>query len=161
MRGETGLSCTISQSKSRQPGAVTSARRTAVPTASGVNPSSCAPSGSACAHGGGDRGGIRFDRQAVHGGIDVVERTVGLEEEVAGEAEFGDPAVALFEVDDDQLASGHLVFAVHETQLKRARAGSVARGEARVEPGEQVGAHLLLPDFVEDLVPRPRVHEAS
>ena len=47
IRGETGRSCTISQSKSRHPGAVTSARRTAVATASGVNPSSCAPSGRA------------------------------------------------------------------------------------------------------------------
>ena len=52
--------------------------------------------------------GSPFDR-----GVDVVERGVGLEEEVAREVEVRDAAVALLEVDDDELSAGHLVFAVH------------------------------------------------
>ena len=76
----------------------------------------------------GDGCGIRLDRQSIDGAIDVVESAVGLEEEVAGEAELRDPAVALLEVDDDQLASGHLEFAVHASRLgRRVRAAPALR----------------------------------
>ena len=64
----------------------------------------------------GDGGRIRLGREPVDGGVDVVERRVGLEEEIACEMESADAAVDHLEVDDDELSAGDLVFAVHGCQ---------------------------------------------
>jgi hypothetical protein len=84
--------------------------------------------GERCAHGGGDGGDVRLDRESVHGGVDVGERVVRLEEEVAREVEVCDPAVALLEVDDHELPTGHLVFAVHAFSLLGG-CGAAGRGQ--------------------------------
>ena len=68
-------------------------------------------------HRRGDGRDIRLDGKARHGGVDRVERRVGLEEEVAREVEVGDAAVLDLEVDDDELAARNLVFAVHASSL--------------------------------------------
>ena len=70
-------------------------------------------------HGGGERAGVGLGEEPVDGGVDRAERLVGLEEEVAGQPEAADPAVHDIQVDDDQLAAGHLEFAVHAPSLVR------------------------------------------
>jgi hypothetical protein len=61
----------------------------------------------------GDGRGIRIRRQADEGCVDVVERAVGLEEEVACDSDVGKPSVDHLEVDDDELAARNFELAVH------------------------------------------------
>lgn len=117
MAGETAFSCTTSHSKSRQPGAVTSARRTAVPTDSGVNPA-VRTLGQGPADGGRDARGIRLHGKPGDGRVDVGEGVVGLEEEVAREVEVGDAPVLDLEVDHHELAARNLVFPVHDSSVR-------------------------------------------
>src|SRR5690606_23049740 len=63
--------------------------------------------------GGGEGLRVRGDGQPGEGRVDEREGVVGLEEEVAGEAHVGEPAVAHLQVDDDELAAGDLELSVH------------------------------------------------
>jgi hypothetical protein len=80
------------------------------------------PLGQALPDGGGDGRGVRLDGQAVHRAVDRVERRVRLEEEVAGETELGDAALAHLQVDHHELAARDLVLTVHASSLCLRRA---------------------------------------
>ena len=51
--------------------------------------------------------------QTFERGVEVVERLVGLQEEVARDADVAEQPRLDVEVDDHELATGHLVFTVH------------------------------------------------
>src|SRR5690606_31079040 len=128
-------------------------------------------------HGLGDHRGIRFGGQPVDRRIDVFERRIRLEEEVAGETEVRQTAVSDLDVDDDELSTGNFILTMHTTSLtpdpstgsgidhplaepvEASKRWPSAGGDARVEPGEHVGAHLALLQLVEHLVAGVRVDQ--
>ena len=57
----------------------------------------------------GGRGGGQSD----DGAVDVGERLVGFQEEVAADRRMDDPAVLDLDIDRDQLAAGQLVLTAH------------------------------------------------
>ena len=103
--------------------------------------------------------------------VDVAERLVGLEEEVAGHADSGEPAVHLLEVDRHELASGDLVLTTHASHntARRVRmpGASLARlppralGPVRRAPPRALEPRLLGHDVVGRALVRGRAAAAS
>jgi hypothetical protein len=107
MCGETAGSSTICHSKSLQVEA----------DGLGREAEQLGAEGQVAADRGGDAGDIARVRQAHDRAVDVEERLIGFEEEIARERELADAAVGHLEIDDDELAAGNLVLTVHGSSV--------------------------------------------
>jgi hypothetical protein len=76
-----------------------------------------------CSYRGGKYVFVGVDSLAYEGGVDRVQGIVGFEKKIAAQLHIGKTIAMHGKIDDDELATGHLVFTVH-----RAAFGQVTQG---------------------------------